>query len=113
MMPRVFSVAEQFDDKLVPLDPEQAQRLRHFDLPPVKYEDLSHYGDGDATVSGFCSRYPLMPHLGGGEVVIDLGIARGTMYGLRLGSGPVDVLHPTGWPPVEPGRSHSNRPPHQ
>lgn len=80
MMPRVFSVAEQFDDTLIPLDPEQALRLRHFDLPPVKYEDLSHYGDGDATVSGFCPRFPLMPHLGGGEVVIDLGIARGTTY---------------------------------
>ena len=80
MMPRVFSVVEEFDANLIPLDSEQAARLLHENLPPVKYEDLSHYGDGDSTVSGFCPRHPQMPHLGGGEVVIDLGISQGTMY---------------------------------
>lgn len=79
MTPRAFVTAESADPSFAPLTPEQSAKLLLDDLPPVSYVDLSRYGTIQP-VSGFCPRFPAMPHLGGGEVVIDLGIGQGRMY---------------------------------
>ena len=71
MTPRTFVHTESNDEALAPLSYEQSAKLLLPDLPPVSYVDLSHYGNAQHGAAGYCSAYPNMPHLGGGEVVID------------------------------------------
>jgi len=82
-MPAIYTVQKADAEQraaLLPISEEQANRLRWTgELPAVQYEDLSHYGDRQP-VSGYCSSYPIMPQHGGGEVVIDRGIADGVIY---------------------------------
>jgi hypothetical protein len=79
MAPKVFVTSESDQAALAPLTARQSASLLMNDLPPVSYVDLSRYG-AHQPVSGFCPRNPIMPHLGGGEVVVDKGIAEGRLY---------------------------------